>query len=234
MRVRKLTGTAEYKTKLALLFALIGIFVILTPLAAGWMIFETVCGVRQIDVDIADDEFAAGVNTNVKRYEASAERVSQLLTGLRETVYEPRNLQGALAEELLESGLTVDSFTVKTTPAASKGRTVPTGKSGEDWKNFDFASVSLSGSVQVENVSKFMLFLAARQKLWYIAGFEISPLDTPSDFVTRFRRIETDIAAQGRTFERDSLLEQINKRSNKNALNVAMTFWVPIAAKSEV
>jgi hypothetical protein len=224
----KSANAVQYKNKLTFLFLIITIFVVLTPLATGLMLFGIVRDARQIYVYVSDKETGIAVNSTAKRYIVNAEGIQKSLTDLRRAVYESRNLQGTLAEEFLESGLTVDNFTVRAVNAANKARTVPS-KGGEDWKHFNFASVSLNGSLDVDKVSQFMLFLATRRKLWYISSLEFQPMDTPADFVTRFRQIETDVMTQGRTFERDSLLELINKRANKKKLAVSVAFYAPIS-----
>jgi hypothetical protein len=224
----KLVSAIQYKNKLTFLFLLIGVFVVLTPFATGWTLYGVTRDIRQILVYVPDEEMAINNRTSVQRYSANAETIQGFLTDLRRVIYEPRNLQGALAEEFLGSGLTVDNFAVRTVNAANKARTIPS-KGTEDWKYFNFASVSLNGSLDVDKVSQFMFFLAGREKIWYISTLEIQPMDTPADFVNRFQKIEMDITTQGRTFERDSLLELIAKRANKNKLNVSMTFFVPVA-----
>jgi hypothetical protein len=208
---------------------LITIFVILTPLVTGWALYVTTCNARQTYVYIPDEESATDINNSVRRYSANAEKIDLLLKDLYKVVYKQQNLQNTLAEEFLESGLAVDNFAVKNVSSANKTKTIPS-KGGEDWKYFNFATVSLSGSLEADKISQFIFFLSTRPKLWHISTLDMQPMDTPADLVNRFQKIEMDITTQGRTFERDSLLEIINKRSNKNKISVSMTFFVPIAA----
>ena len=223
-------NTVQYKNKITFLFLLISVFAVLTPFASGWMLYGVTRDARQIRVYIPDKELAAATYAGARRYSANAGTIRESLTSLRRVVYEPRNLQGLLAEEFLESGLKVENFTVRPVNAANKTKTGPS-KGGEDWKYFNFASVSLSGTLEVDKISQFIFFLATRQKIWNISALGIQPMDAPADFVTRFQKIETDITTQGRTFERDSLFELINKRSNKDKLSVSMAFLVPIVAE---
>jgi hypothetical protein len=220
----------QYKSKLTFLFLLIGVFVLLTPAATGWMIYGVTRDARQIYVYMPDEELAQGINSNVRRYSSTAEKIQSSLNVLRKVIYESQNLQSTLAEEFLESGLAVDNFTVKPIPPANKVKTVPS-KGSEDWKFFNFATVSLSGALEVDNIPKFMFFLSTRPKLWHISTLDIQPMDAPADFVTRFQRVEKDITAQGRTFERDNLLKLINERANKNKMSVSLAFLVPITVE---
>jgi nitrate reductase NapE component len=224
----KSVSTIQYKNKLTFLFLIISIFVVLTPFVTGWMLYGMVRDARQIYSYIPDKETGMGINSTAKRYTINAEEIQKSLTDLHRVIYESQTLQATLAEEFLGSGLAVDNFTVRTVNAANKAKTIPS-KGSEDWKYFNFATVALNGSLDVDKVSQFLLFLATRQKLWYISALEFQPMDTPADWVNRFQAIETDITVQGRTFERDSLLENINKRANKKKLTISVTFFVPIS-----
>jgi hypothetical protein len=220
----------QYKNKLTFLFLLIGTCVVLTPLMTGWMLYKITCDTRQIYIYVPDEAMAIGIHSSVRRYAEHIETVQKSLDNLQEVVYESQNLQSSLAEEFLESGLAIDNFTVRTVPPANKTRTVPS-KGSEDWKYFNFATVSLNGLLEANKISQLMFFLATRPKLWHMSVFEMQPMDSPADFVTRFQRTEMDITTQGRVFERDSLLELIAKRANKNKLSVSMTFFVPIVVE---
>jgi hypothetical protein len=229
----KSVSAGQYRNKLTLLFLVISVFIVLTPFLTGWMLYGIVGDIRQIYYFYTPDKaMAGGLNTNVRRYEVNAGEARKSLTDLQRVIYEPRSLQGTLAEEFLGSGLAADNFTVRTVSAANKAKTIP-GKGGEDWKYFNFASATLNGSIEADKIPQLMFFLAARQKLWHISALEIQPMDTPADLVNRYQKIEMDIAAQGRTFERDSLLELINKRSNKNKISVSIAFFVPIIVEGE-
>jgi hypothetical protein len=223
----------QYKSKLTFLFLLIGIFVVLTPVVTGWTLYKFTCDARQIYVYIPDEELAQGVYSNVRRYSPSAEQIESSLGNLRKVVYESQNLQNTLAEEFLDSGLVVDNFTVRPIAPANKAKTVPS-KGTEDWKFFNFATVSVSGSIEIDNLPKFMFFLATRPRIWHISTLNFQPMDAPADFVSRFQRIETDITTQGRTFERDNLLKLINERTNKNKMSVSLMFFVPITVEGSL
>jgi hypothetical protein len=224
---------SRYKNKLTFLFLWISVFAVATPLATGWMMYGITRDTRQIYVYIPDKEGAININRSAASYSGSAEMIRKSLKDLLEVVYQSRNLQSTLAEELLESGITVDNFAVKPLNAANKPNMFSNEGNG-DWRFFNFAAVSLSGLLAVDKIPQLMFFLATRPKLWYISALNIQPMDMPADLVSRFQKIEMDITAQGRTFERDSLVELIERRAHKNTMSVSMTFIVPIALEAGV
>lgn len=196
------------------------------------MAYSAIASIRQSLVLAADEKSALANFSSVKGYSASAEKTEKLLSKLKSTVYSSRSLQNSIAEEFLKSNLAVEAFSVKN--ITDKAKNIPNTK-GTLWRNFDFAVVSLSGTVKTDKLADFILFLTSREKLWHVSSLEIRPLDSPApaELVSRFRSVETEITPQGRTFEKDSMLDSISKRINKNTLGISMTFFVPIEAETE-
>jgi hypothetical protein len=225
MRVKP-TDATQYGHKLTLLFLLVGISAVLAPAWSGKMAYDAVMSIRQSIVLAADEKSALALFSAVKGYSGHAEKTESLLSSLKSAVYSPQNLQSAIAEELLKSNLTVETFSVRN--VTDKAKTIPARRTV--WKNFNFAAVSLSGTINTDKLADFMLFLATAPKLWYISALEIRPMDSPApaELVSRFRSVETEITPQGRTFEKNSVLDSIAKRTNKNTLSVSLTFFVPI------
>jgi hypothetical protein len=216
---------------LTLLFALIGVSAILAPIWSAHMVYSAIASIRQSFVLASDEKSALAMSSAVRGYSGHAEKTETLLSSLKNTVYSPRNPQGAIAEELLKSDITVETFSVKN--VTDKARIIPNTR-GTDWENFDFAAVSLNGTIKVNQLAGFMLFLTTRQKLWYVSTLETRPLDSPAELVSRFRNVESDITPQGRTFEKNTVLDTISTRANKNTLAVSLTFFVPIETEDEL
>jgi hypothetical protein len=222
----KPSDATQYRHKLTLLFIFIGASAALAPLWSTKMVYDATASIRQSLVLASDEKSALAAFSSVKGYSGHAEKTEKLLASLKSTIYSPRNLQSAIADELLQSNIAVETFSVKNTTDKTK---IPN-TGGAVWRNFDFAAVSLTGTVKTDKLADFMLFLTGRQKLWYISALEIRPLDSPApaELVSRFRNVETEITPQGRIFEKNSVLDSISKRTNKNTLGISLTFFVPV------
>jgi hypothetical protein len=223
----KLTDKARYSRKLLVFFTFMAISVVLLPILSGDLLYGATAAIRQ-NLVLAQDEMSSLANHSaVKKYSDHILKTETLLASLKNTVYSSRILQNTIAEELLKSGLTVETFSVRNIP--NKERSIPNAKKLV-WENFDFARVALNGKIPANKISDFILFLATREKIWYISALEIRPLDSPppADLVSRFRNVENEITPQGRNFEKNSILEAIANRTNKDTVYVSLLFIVPI------
>ncbi|GHV42591.1 hypothetical protein FACS1894187_24920 [Synergistales bacterium] len=221
----KKPNRSQYKQNLSFLFITITLSIAFLPIWSGIMIYNTAGTARQILV-LMDDERAANVNYGtVKKYSTTVEKIDTTLKELKNIAYSSRELQSEVAEELLVSGISVDSFSVK--PVINKARGIPI-TVNIDWNNFNFSTVSLIGTINKDKVADLVTFLGTREKIWHISSFEMRPLDTPTEYVLRYNKMVEEMAAQSRSTERDAQLDMINKRASQNTLAVSLTFLVPV------
>jgi hypothetical protein len=98
----KSTDAPQYGHKLTLLFLLVGISALLAPAWSGKMAYDAATFMRQSIILAADEKSALAVFSAVEGYSGYAEKTASLLSSLKSAVYSPRNLQSAIAEELLK------------------------------------------------------------------------------------------------------------------------------------
>lgn len=227
---KKLTITSQatqkqYRRKVTLLFTIIITSFVITPFISWWALYDSTTSLKQTLELMDDSQFAASVHAGVSGYAEHANGAEKILGGLQDVAYSPNSLQSTIAEELLTSGISVESFSVKNIPQPNKAKFVP---NKDAWKNFDLAIVSIAGTIGTSRLPECLLFLSTREKLWYISSLEMRPMDNPAELVSKFRKVETEISTKGRAFERDSLIDLISKRANKNTLSISLSFIVPI------
>lgn len=213
-----------YFKKTMFLFAFIVAVSVGTPLLVFYLSYQTSAESRQINALFGDLNEAKELFGNVSDYEATFRKASTTVVDIEgKTVYAAEGLQNLLAEKLLEkSGIAIDNFNIKAVPPAQRIKLIPPGI----WKIFDFSHVSIQGTFPLEKLAEIMAFISTQEKLWRIESLQIRPIDTPTEYISRFSKVETEIA-EGRLAEKTAVLDAITQRKDKEMLQLSMSFFVP-------